>query len=118
LLAPDEKTVEVEPTLRRDLLAGAGLYSDCATDDARLTLAFSKSFRNHCAAVMLWYCWYNFGRIHKSLRVTPAMQNGIADHVWSVRELLGAACPPLSTRFGQERHQSGPRLSLGYKMAA
>jgi hypothetical protein len=41
--------------------------------------------------VALWYCWYNFGRIHKSLRVTPAMAAGIADHVWSVRDLLEAA---------------------------
>ena len=58
---------------------------------ARLTSEFSKSFRNHCAAVMLWYCWYNFGRVHKTLRVTPAMQAGISDHVSTVRELLEAA---------------------------
>ena len=57
----------------------------------RLTNGFSKKWENHCAAVMLWYCWYNFGRVHKSLRVTPAMAAGIADHVWSVRELLEAA---------------------------
>jgi IS1 family transposase len=58
---------------------------------ARLTLGFSKSFRNHCAATMLWYAWYNFGRVHKSLRCTPAMQAGISDHIWSVRDLLEAA---------------------------
>ena len=57
----------------------------------RLTNAFSKKWENHWAAVALWYCWYNFGRVHKSLRVTPAMAAGIADHVWSVRELLEAA---------------------------
>ena len=57
----------------------------------RLTNGFSKKWENHWAAVVLWYCWYNFGRVHKSLRVTPAMQAGIADHVWSVRELLEAA---------------------------
>lgn len=57
----------------------------------RLTNGFSKKWENHCAAVMLWYCWYNFGRVHKSLRVTPAMAAGIADHVWSVRELLETA---------------------------
>lgn len=57
----------------------------------RLTNAFSKSFNNHWAAVILWYTWYNFGRVHKSLRCTPAMEAGIADHVWSVRELLEAA---------------------------
>jgi IS1 family transposase/transposase-like protein len=57
----------------------------------RLTNAFSKSFNNHWAAVILWYTWYNFGRVHKTLRCTPAMEAGIADHVWSVRELLEAA---------------------------
>jgi IS1 family transposase/transposase-like protein len=57
----------------------------------RLTNGFSKKWENHCAAVMLWYCWYNFGRVHKSLRTTPAMAAGIADHVWSVRDLLEAA---------------------------
>jgi len=57
----------------------------------RLTNGFSKKWENHCAAVMLWYCWYNFGRVHKSLRTTPAMAAGIANHVWSVRELLEAA---------------------------
>lgn len=56
----------------------------------RLTNAFSKKFDNHWAATILWYCWYNFGRVHKSLRVTPAMAAGISDHVWSVRELLAA----------------------------
>ncbi len=57
----------------------------------RLTNGFSKKWENHWAAVALWYCWYNFGRIHKSLRVTPAMAAGIADHQWTVRELLEAA---------------------------
>lgn len=54
----------------------------------RLTNAFSKKWENHWAAVALWYCWYNFGRVHKSLRMTPAMAAGISDHIWSVRELL------------------------------
>jgi IS1 family transposase len=57
----------------------------------RLTNAFSKKWENHWAAVILWYCWYNFGRVHKSLRVTPAMAAGIGDHIWSVRELPEAA---------------------------
>ena len=57
----------------------------------RLTNAFSKKWENHWAAVAVWYCWYNFGRVHKSLRVTPAMEAGIADHVWSVGEILKAA---------------------------
>jgi transposase-like protein/IS1 family transposase len=57
----------------------------------RLTNGFSKSFQHHWAAVVLWYTWYNFGRVHRSLRCTPAMEAGISDHVWSVRELLEVA---------------------------
>lgn len=57
----------------------------------RLTNAFSKKWENHWAAVACWFAFYNFCRIHKSLRVTPAMEAGIADHVWSVRELLESA---------------------------
>jgi IS1 family transposase len=57
----------------------------------RLTNGFSKKWENHWAAVACWFAFYNFCRIHKSLRVTPAMAAGIADHVWSVRELLEAA---------------------------
>ena len=57
----------------------------------RLTNAFSKKFENHWAATVLWYAYYNFCRIHKTLRCTPAMEAGIADHQWTVRELLEAA---------------------------
>lgn len=57
----------------------------------RLTNGFSKKWENHWAAVVLWFCFYNFCRIHKTLRMTPAMAAGIADHIWSVRELLEAA---------------------------
>ena len=54
----------------------------------RLTNAFSKKWENHWAAVVLWYTYYNFCRIHQALRVTPAMESGIADHQWSIAELL------------------------------
>ena len=56
----------------------------------RLTNAFSKKWENHWAAVMLWFAFYNFCRIHKSLRVTPAMAAGITDHVWGVKELVSS----------------------------
>src|ERR1700689_4404191 len=56
----------------------------------RLTNAFSKKWENHWAAMSLWYTFYNFCRIHKSLRVTPAMAVGTADRVWDVRDLLAA----------------------------
>jgi len=54
----------------------------------RLTDAFSKKWENHWAAVAFWFAFYNFCRVHKSLRVTPAMAAGIADQVWIARELL------------------------------
>jgi len=57
----------------------------------RLTNAFSRKFENHWAAIAVWLTFYNFCRVHKSLRVTPAMEAGIADHVWTVRELLEVA---------------------------
>ena len=57
----------------------------------RLTNAFSKKWENHWAAVALWFAYYNFCRVHRSLRVTPAMEAGISDHVWTVRELLEAS---------------------------
>jgi hypothetical protein len=55
----------------------------------RLTNAFSKKIENLRHAVALNYMHYNFCRIHQSLRVTPAMQAGIAHHVWSLEELVG-----------------------------
>jgi transposase InsO family protein len=56
----------------------------------RLTYAFSKSWDNLRAALALHFAYYNFCRIHSSLRVTPAMEAGIADHVWDLRELIAA----------------------------
>ena len=55
----------------------------------RLTNAHSKKLENHEAAIALHYMHYNFCRIHSSIRVTPAMEAGIAGHVWSVEELVG-----------------------------
>ncbi|MDE0001710.1 MAG: hypothetical protein OXQ29_03330 [Rhodospirillaceae bacterium] len=54
----------------------------------RLTLGFSKKLRNLRAAVALYFAWYNFCRIHGSLRVTPAMAAGITDTVWALERLL------------------------------
>ena len=55
----------------------------------RLTNAFSKEVENHAAAVALYFMYYNFGRVHRTLRVTPAMEAGVANHVWSVEEIVG-----------------------------
>jgi IS1 family transposase len=54
----------------------------------RLTNDFSKKLENHGHAVALYFMHYNFCRVHKTLRVTPAMEAGITDHVWSCEELI------------------------------
>ena len=55
----------------------------------RLTNGFSKKLENHGHAVALYFMHYNFCRIHTTLRVTPAMEAGLTDHVWTVEELVG-----------------------------
>jgi IS1 family transposase len=57
----------------------------------RLTNAFSKKIENHEAAVALYVAHFNFCRVHETLRVTPAMQLGVTDHIWSIGELVDAA---------------------------
>jgi IS1 family transposase len=57
----------------------------------RLTNGFSKKIENHSAAVAIHMMHYNFARIHKSLRVTPAMEARVSDHVWSLEEIAAMA---------------------------
>jgi len=54
----------------------------------RLTNAFSKKFENHCHMVAIYFAYYNFCRVHQTLRVTPAMEAGLTDHVWGVQDLV------------------------------
>lgn len=54
----------------------------------RLTNGFSKKLANPKAAVAVFVAWYNFCRVHQTLRVTPAMEAGLTDHIWAIRELL------------------------------
>jgi IS1 family transposase len=56
---------------------------------ARLTNAFSKKVEMHAHNVALHFMYYNFCRIHQTLRITPAMACGLSDHVWEVSELVG-----------------------------
>lgn len=55
----------------------------------RLTNAFSRKVENHAAMVAVYFMYYNFGRVHQTLRVTPAMEAGVTDHVWSAEEIVG-----------------------------
>lgn len=57
----------------------------------RLTNGFSKKVENHAHAVALHFMYYNFGRVHKTLRVTPAMEAGIAKSVWTLEQIAALA---------------------------
>ena len=66
----------------------------------RLTNGFSKKIENLEHAVALHFMFYNFGRIHKTLRVTPAMEAGIADHVWTLEEIAELVKAPEAKKRG------------------
>jgi len=54
----------------------------------RLTNAFSKKIENHCHSLALYFLYYNFVRVHKSLKVTPAMAAGVSDRLWEVEDIV------------------------------
>ena len=83
---PDDKHISTSYVERQNLTMRMGMRRF-----TRLTNGFSKKIQNLECAVALHFMHYNFGRIHKTLRVTPAMEAGIADHVWSLEEIANLA---------------------------
>jgi len=83
---PDPKHVSTSYVERANLTMRMGMRRF-----TRLTNAFSKKVENHAAAVALHFIHYNFARIHKTLRITPAMAAGLSDHVWSYEEIAALA---------------------------
>jgi IS1 family transposase len=81
---PDQRHISTSYVERMNLNLRMGLRRF-----TRLTNAFSKKFENHCHAVAIYFAYYNFCRVHQTLRVTPAMEAGLTDHVWSLVELVG-----------------------------
>jgi len=73
----------------------------------RLTNAFSKKLENLEHAVSLHFMFYNFCRVHQTLRVTPAMTAGLADHVWSIDELLALVPEPTVAAWGSKSGRRG-----------
>lgn len=74
-----------------------GIHSRSAAGDAaalprarltRLTNAFSKEVENLQHALALHFMYYNFARMHQTVKMTPAMAAGVADHVWSIGEIV------------------------------
>lgn len=72
----------------------------------RLTNAFSKKAENHAHMVALYTTWYNFARIHKTLRVAPAMAAGLSDRLWSMEDVVAL----------MEARAEAPRRARVYKM--
>ena len=73
----------------------------------RLTNGFSQKVENHAHAVALHFMYYNFGRIHKTLRVTPAMEAGVASHVWTLEEIAALVPNPVSKKRGPYKKKAG-----------
>lgn len=81
----------------------------------RLTNAHSKKLENHGAMISLWFAFYNFVRVHTTLRVTPAMAAGLTDHVWSLAELMDVAeksQATAETALAMVKTQAGPSMAL------
>ena len=83
---PDPKHVCTSFVERQNLTMRMGTHRF-----TRLTNGFSKKIENHAHMVALHFLYYNFGRVHKTLRVTPAMEGGLTDHVWSFEEIAALA---------------------------
>jgi hypothetical protein len=80
---PDPKHVSTSYVERHNLSMRMGMRRF-----TRLTNAFSKKIQNHAAMVAIYVVHYNFARIHKTLRITPAMACGLSDHVWTLEEIV------------------------------
>jgi hypothetical protein len=78
----DAETRRYRPVERQNLTMRMGMRRF-----TRLTNGFSKKVENHALMGAIHFLYYNFGRIHKTLRVTPAMAAGLADHVWFLEEM-------------------------------
>ncbi len=80
---PDWKDVSTSHVERQNLTMRMGMRRF-----TRLTNAFSKKLENHFCAISLHFMYYNFARVHQTLKTTPAVAAGIADHVWTVEEIV------------------------------
>lgn len=81
---PDPKHVSTSYVERQNLSMRMGMRRF-----TRLTNGFSKKFENHAHQVAVYFFHYNFCRVHSTLRVTPAMEAGLTDHIWTLEELCG-----------------------------
>ncbi|AQR73431.1 IS1 transposase [Sphingomonas sp. LM7] len=93
---PDEKHISTSYVERQNLNMRMGMRRF-----TRLTNAFSKKLENHIHALALYFAFYNFCRIHKTLRMSPAMAAGITDRLWSIEDIvekIDALAPAIKPR--------------------
>jgi IS1 family transposase len=83
---PDPKHISTSFVERQNLTMRIGMRRF-----TRLTNGFPKKVENHAAMVAIHFMHYNFARMHKTLRITPAMAAGLADHVWALEEIVSLA---------------------------
>jgi IS1 family transposase len=81
---PDEDHISTSYVERQNLNMRMGMRRF-----TRLTNAFSKKVENHCHSLALYFIYYNFVRIHKSLKVSPAMAAGVTDKLWAIEDIVG-----------------------------
>ena len=96
---PDPKHVSTSYVERSNLTLRMGMRRF-----TRLTNAFSKKVENHRHMVALFFLYYNFCRVHSTLRVTPAMEAGISDHVWTIEKLCGLLPERISSAGQTEKN--------------
>ena len=72
----------------------------------RLTCAFSKKLENHCHMIALYTVWYNFVKMHKTVRMSPALAAGVADRLWTIEDIVAIT---------DEREAQIPRKKVGRK---
>lgn len=81
---PDREYISTSYVERQNLTVRMGMRRF-----TRLTNAFSKKVENHAFHLALHYMYYKFVRIHKTLRMTPAMAAGVSDHLWEIEDIAG-----------------------------
>lgn len=80
---PDSRRISTSYTERHNLTMRMSMRRF-----TRLTNAFSKKIENHCYALALYFVYYNFARVHKTLRVSPAMAAGVSNRLWSMEDIV------------------------------
>jgi hypothetical protein len=80
---PDSRHISTSYVERRNLTMRMSMRRF-----TRLTNAFSKKLENHEHMLAIYFLYYNFCRVHQTLRVTPAMEAGLSNHVWTIEEMV------------------------------